>query len=83
MKESILSEYKRVYLESIEKFGKNTTVAMQVGSFYEFYGVETENESWGNPRQIANICNIAFTRKNKSKPHNSMNPYLVGVPCIS
>lgn len=83
MKESIIDEYKRVLFESIKKFGERTTVAIQVGTFYEFYGVETKDETWGNPREIGEICNIAFTRKNKEKPHSKKNANLVGVPCHS
>ena len=37
---------------------------MEVGSFFEIYGVETENDN-GKVSEIATLLNIHKTRKNK------------------
>ena len=62
-------------------YGENTIVLMQVGSFFEFYGVNNETEKIGNPQKIAELLNIQLTRRNKSILENSRsNCLMAGFP---
>ena len=78
------------YLAEQEKFenkyGKNTIVLMQVGHFYEAYGVDNEFEKSNgeNMSKLADIMNIQMTRKNKSIVENNRhNPLMIGVNIYS
>lgn len=73
----LLSEYFEHQTSSEEKYGMNTVIFMQVGSFYEIYEVEGQ---CGKAKECGNILNIAITRKDKSKPHSVRNPYMIGFP---
>lgn len=64
-----------------EKYGQNTIVMIEVGSFFEVYGVETDSLKLGKPREIAEILNLQITRRNKNILENSIkNPLLAGFP---
>ena len=74
-----------VYLELQKKFekeyGETAVVLMEVGSFFEVYGVDNEEEKIGKPKEIAEILNLQLTRKNKSIIENSAkNPLMAGFP---
>lgn len=76
-----IDEYLKYQLEAEEKYGKNTVVFYENGSFYELYGVDNDKEKVGQPKRVSEILNIAITRKNKKILENSRkNPLLVGVP---
>ena len=70
------------YQEKFEKkYGSNTIVLMEVGSFFEIYGVETENDTVGKVSEISALLNIHKTRKNKKILENSRkNPLMAGFP---
>lgn len=61
-----------------KKYGSNTVVLMEIGSFYEIY--EVDEYSLGKAKQVGDILNIQITRKNKSKPVSLKNPYMIGFP---
>lgn len=65
-----------------EKYGENTIVLMEVGSFFEAYCVQNDEESVGNNIfKMSDLLNIQLTRKNKSITEVSRgNPYLAGFP---
>ncbi|HLD21420.1 MAG TPA: DNA mismatch repair protein [Patescibacteria group bacterium] len=64
-----------------EKFGEQTLVLIEVGSFFEIYGVDNEKEQWGKPKKVAEILNLQLTKRNKTIPENSVeNPLLAGFP---
>ena len=76
-----IDEYLTYQLNAEAKYGKNTIVFYENGTFYEIYGVDNEIEKVGQPKRISEILNIAFTRKNKKILENSRkNPLMVGVP---
>ena len=59
---------------------------MQVGHFYECYGVDNQAErsNADNLYKLADISDIQLTRKNKSIPENSRkNPLMIGVNLFS
>ena len=66
------------------KYGKNAVVLMEIGTFFEVYEVNNDDEQIGKAKEIAELLNIQLTRKNKSILENSPeNPIMAGVPAIS
>jgi len=67
-----------------EKYGHDTVVFMEIGTFYEVYEVNNDEEQVGKAKEIAELLNIQLTKKNKSIIENSdKNPLLAGVPAVS
>lgn len=67
-----------------KKYGKKTIVLMQVGSFFEFYGVSNDVEKIGDPQIITELLNIQLTRRNKAILENSRtNCLMAGFPLNS
>lgn len=78
---SILSEYFKFFDEYSAKYNR-VAVLMQVGSFYEMYGVDNSANKLGNAEELSRILNIVLTRRNKKIPANSFNnPLMLGFPC--
>ena len=81
---SILSEYLKIFKDYSGKYGSRTAVLMQVGSFYEMYGVHNGTERIGNAEDLSKILNIVLTRRNKRVPANGLNnPLMLGFPCLA
>ena len=81
-KKRLLTE---IYFELQEyfeaKYGNNTVVLMEIGSFFEVYEVNNEELKIGKAKEVAEFLNIQLTRKNKSIIENSVsNPIMAGVP---
>ncbi len=81
-KKRLLTE---IYFELQEyfeaKYGSNTVVLMEIGSFFEVYEVNNEELKIGKAKEVAEFLNIQLTRKNKSIIENSVsNPIMAGVP---
>ena len=67
-----------------EKYGNDTVVFMEIGTFYEVYEVNNDEEQIGKAKEIAELLNIQLTKKNKNIIENSdRNPLLAGVPAVS
>ena len=67
-----------------DKYGHDTVVFMEIGTFYEVYEVNNDDEQIGKAKEIAELLNIQLTKKNKSIVENSdKNPLLAGVPAVS
>jgi DNA mismatch repair protein MutS len=84
-KDKLLTE---IYFELQEyfekKYGDNTLILMEIGSFFEIYEINNQEQKIGKAKEIAELLNIQLTRKNKSIIENSIkNPLLAGVPSIS
>ena len=71
----IVDEYLTYYKQYQEKYGRNTIVFLQVGSFYESYSYDNQNPDLS---VFSEIMNIVYTRKNNSKEDS---PYMLGFPC--
>ena len=84
-KEKLLTEiYFDLQLFFEEKYGKNTIVFMEIGSFFETYEVNNETHQIGKAKEVSELLNIQLTRKNKSILENSLqNPLLAGIPAVS
>ena len=67
-----------------KKYGAKTIVLMQVGSFFEFYGVNNEQEKIGDAQTITELLNIQLSRRNKTILENNRNNALMaGFPLNS
>jgi len=78
----------QIYFELQEyfetKYGKESLILIEIGSFFEIYEVDNENLRIGKAKEIAELLNIQLTRKNKSIVENSINnPLMAGVPTVS
>ncbi len=84
-KEKLLTEiYFDLQRHFEEKYGKDTVVFMEIGTFFEVYEVNNDEMQIGKAKEIAEILNIQLTKKNKSIIENSVkNPLLAGVPAVS
>lgn len=84
IKDKLVDWYLTLHNEHLQKYGENTVVMMEVGSFYEFYAV-TETE-YSHLKKAAQVMSIRITRKNnkkKSENITSSNPYMAGITSIS
>lgn len=67
-----------------EKYGSDTVVFMEIGTFFEVYEINNDDEQIGKAKEIAELLNIQLTKKNKNIIENSdKNPLLAGVPAVS
>ncbi len=67
-----------------EKYGPDTVVLMEVGTFFEVYEVNNDEMKIGKAKEVAELLNIQLTRKNKTILENSVaNPLMAGVPTVS
>lgn len=67
-----------------KKYGEKTVVIMEIGTFFEVYEVDNDDEQIGKAKEIAQVLNIQLTKKNKTLPEISKkNPLLAGVPAVS
>jgi DNA mismatch repair protein MutS len=74
----IIDDYLNYQDEYKAKYGENTIILIQVGSFFELYSI---NENCTFMYKIADICNIQVSRKNKSiKEVSKNNPLMAGFP---
>jgi len=49
-----------------DKYGHDTVVFMEIGTFYEVYEVNNDDEQIGKAKEIAELLNIQLTKKNKN-----------------
>ncbi|MCX6051271.1 MAG: DNA mismatch repair protein [Campylobacterales bacterium] len=67
-----------------EKYGRDTVIFMEIGTFFEVYEVNNDDVQIGKAKEIAELLNIQLTKKNKNIIENSeKNPLLAGVPAVS
>ena len=74
----ILKEYLKYHNENVKKYGENTVVLMQVGSFYEIYSVQNDTINVGaDIYKLADILGIQVVRRNKSIPEINYDNFLM------
>ena len=77
---TLIDDYLEMHQEYQKQYGK-IALLMQVGMFYEYYGVDNDKEKLGNVAEVSSTLNIQMTRKNKKITHNDRgNPLFAGVP---
>ena len=80
----LIDDYFQHQIKYEKKYGKKTIVLMEVGSFFEFYGVSNEKEQIGNAKRVCELLNIQLTRRNKAINENSRkNALMAGFPTHS
>lgn len=79
--QNLIEGYFNVHKHYEDLYGPNTIVMIELGSFFEIYGVENEKIQIGKAREIADLLNIQLTRRNKTIKQNSIkNPLMAGFP---
>jgi len=51
-----------------DKYGRDTVVFMEIGTFFEVYEVSNDDEQVGKAKEMAELLNIQLTKK-KQKHH--------------
>ena len=81
---TLIDYYLDKQIEYEKKYGVKTLVLMEVGSFFEFYGIANETEKIGNIKIVCELLNIQMTRRNKAILENSRtNALMAGFPTHS
>ena len=81
---TLIDDYFEYQIQYERKYGKRTIVLMEVGSFFEFYGVDNQTEKIGQVQKIAELLNIQMTRRNKAILENDRsNCLMAGFPSPS
>ena len=75
---TLIDDYLSEQITYEKKYGDNTIVLMQVGHFYEAYGVSNDEEKTNsaNMTKLSDIMNIQMTRKNKNIPGNNRHNFV-------
>ena len=62
---SLVKDYLQLYKQYSEEYGPNTIILMQVGAFYEVYGLRKEDGSiyQSNIEAFASLCDLIIARK--------------------
>ena len=78
----VIEQYIEILEEYQKKHGDKVTVFMQVGDFYEIYGVEYPDGTYrGTLREVADLCNISVSKKKVCVFRNKENnAYMGGFP---
>lgn len=76
-KKPIFDQYEYFLNKYQERYGEKTTILMQVGGFYEIYGVDNEEMKIGNVKKIGSLLHIEVSRRNKEIRENSRKNYLM------
>ena len=80
----LIDEYFTQQLEFEKKYGPKTILLMQVGMFFEMYGVNNQTEKIGDLQTITELLNIQLSRRNKAIIENSRsNSLMAGFPISS
>ena len=83
---TLIDDYLKEQSSFSNKYGERTIVLMQVGHFYECYGVDNdiEKSNSANLYRLSDVLDIQLTRKNKNIKENSRkNPLMIGVNIYS
>ena len=73
----LIDDYFTYQIDYQKKYGNQCIVLMQVGSFFEFYGVDNDIEKIGNVQIVTELLNIQLTRRNKAILENSRSNSLM------
>jgi DNA mismatch repair protein MutS len=77
----MIEEYFEYQKKMEDKYGDNSVVLMQVGGFYEVYSFGDPIQ--GKAKDVARVCNMVLSSKNKNVPNGPANPNMCGMPTQS
>ena len=81
---SLVEDYFQLQKKYESKYGTNTIVLLEKGSFYEVYGIDNDLEQSGQASNVSQVLNIQLTKANKKiEANNVHNPLMTGFPTIS
>ena len=81
---TLIDEYLNYQLKYESLYGRKTIVFLECGSFYEFYGVDNQEEKITPIIEVTQLLNIQLTRRNKSiLENNRKNPLLAGITSVA
>lgn len=78
-KTDIFEEYFNAQKELEEGYGENSMVLMMIGSFYEVYGIYSEELTIGKAEEAHNILGMHMAFKTNCS-YKGKHPYMVGFP---
>jgi DNA mismatch repair protein MutS len=78
---NLLNEYYELQLNLEKKYGKLSVILMEVGSFYEIYGVNNAKTNIGNIDEISKLLGIQLTKKDKKEPESKKCINCIHVLC--
>jgi len=78
---TIINDYLDYQEKFEKKYGEKTIVLMEVGSFFEIYGVVNDVEKRGKIYEVADLTNLSISKKcSKTEPVSIKNPLMAGFP---
>jgi len=78
---TLIDDYFELQVKYEKKFGEKTIVLMQVGGFFEIYGVVTDTIKKGRIYEICDITNLNTSKRHsKTDPISLKNPLMAGFP---
>ncbi len=81
---TIIHEYLDLQEKYEKKYGEKTIVLMQVGGFFEIYGIVNDTVSKGRIYEVSEITNLNVSKKNdKYSDISDKNPLMAGFPLHS
>jgi len=87
-KKSLIQEYYEYQKFYEDKYGENTIVLIEIGSFYEAYEgpyldpITNKVIEIGKAKIISDELNILLTKKNKTLEVSEKNPFMAGIPSV-
>lgn len=77
--QGIIKDYIDITNDSIIQYGQNTILLMQVGAFFEMYGLKTDNSNIYNGSRIEEICRMCdLNMSDKKICVGGENVYMAG-----
>lgn len=78
----MIDDYFKIYEEKVKEYGENTVVLIMVGSFYEIYEINNEQECIGNVRKLSNVLEMNLANKSGDITKSSRTyPTFIGFTC--
>ena len=78
---TLIDDYFELQEKYEKKFGEKTIVLMQVGGFFEIYGIVTDTIKKGRIYEICDLTNLNTSKRHsKTDPVSEKNPLMAGFP---
>lgn len=80
---TLIDDYLELQEKYEKKYGEKTIVLMEVGDFFEIYGVVNDEKTRGKIYEVADITNLNVSKKKSDLPISEKNPLMAGFPNYS